>query len=258
MYKFAVGGTALAFALAVAPALAADLPMKTPPAAVAPAPQWTGWNVGLSLGARWADIDGTSLSFGGGPVPFPALANQSYDSTTFRVGGYLGYDWQFDPKWLVGLEGDFAWGDAKKHVDALQGIAPANTGNFSVVRQTWDAGIRARLGYLLDPTWLIYVTGGVQWQHIEATENCAANTCGVGLIGLPAGAPYLQTNSTTLTGWSIGGGIEKMLPGRWLIRGEYRFADFGTWTTSFGGTPVIVKSFDVQTNTAYLGLAKKF
>ena len=239
-------------------ALAADLPMKAPQIVAPAPPQWTGFNAGLSLGARWANIDGTSLSFGGGPVPFPSLANQGYDSTTFRVGGYLGYDWQFDPKWLVGLEGDFAWGDATKHVDALQGIAKANTGNFSEARQTWDAGIRARLGYLLDPTWLIYVTGGVQWQHFEATENCAINTCGPPPLNPPNGAPFLQTNSTTRTGWAIGGGVEKMLPGKWLVRAEYRYADFGTWTTNFGGAPVIVKSFDLATNTAFLGLAKKF
>jgi len=242
----------------VTPAVAADMPAKAPQMVAPAAPQWTGLNAGISLGARWADIDGTSLSFGGGPVPFPSLANQNYDSTTFRVGGYLGYDWQFAPQWLVGLEGDFAWGDAKKHVDALQGIAKANTGNYSEARQTWDAGIRGRFGYLLDPTWLVYVTGGVQWQHFEATENCAINTCGPPPLNPPNGAPFLQTNSTTRTGWAIGGGIEKMLPGKWLVRAEYRYADFGTWTTTFGGAPLIVKSFDLATNTAYLGFAKKF
>jgi len=257
MHKAFIAGVAIV--LASAPAFAADLPAKAPPMLAPAAPLWTGFNVGLSLGARWADIDGTSLSFGGGPLPFPALANQSYDSTTFRVGGYLGYDWQFDPKWLVGVEGDFAWGNASHHVNALQGIAIANTGNFSEVKQTWDAGLRARLGYLIDPTWLIYVTGGVQWQHVEATVNCAANTCGINLLGgFPPGAPYLQTNETTRTGWAIGGGIEKMLPDKWLIRAEYRYADFGTWTTTFGGAPIIAKKFDITTNTAYVGLAKKF
>jgi outer membrane immunogenic protein len=258
MYKSIAAGAAVAIAMLTVPAFAADMPTKGPAPVIAPAPQWTGWNIGLSLGARWADIDGTTLSFGPLPPPFPATANQSYNSTTFRVGGYLGYDWQFDPKWLVGLEGDIAWGDASTQVSALQGITlPTNTGNFSNVKQTWDAGIRARLGYLVDPTWLVYVTGGVQWQGIEATVNCSANTCGPGISPL-GGAPYLQTNTATLTGWAIGGGIEKMLPGRWLIRGEYRFADFGNWTTSFGGAPVITKTFNVQTNTALLGIAKKF
>ena len=248
-----LGGLA-ALAIAGTSAQAADIPMK----ARVMAPQWTGWNVGLSLGGRYADITGTSLSFGGGPVPFPDLATQGYNSLTYRIGGYVGYDWQFARNWVAGLEADFAWGDGKKHVDALQGIAKANTGNYSEARQTWDAGIRGRLGYLLDPTLLLYVTGGMQWQHFTATENCAINTCGPPPLLPPNGAPYLQTNSTTRAGWTVGGGIEKMLRDRWLIRAEYRYADYGTWTTSFGGTPVIIKAFDLATHTAFIGIAKKF
>ena len=260
MNKAFFTGAAIAVAMVASPVYAADMPVKAARVVAPVVENWTGWNLGVSAGARFADITGTSISFGGGPLPFPALAVQGYDSATFRGGVYLGYDWQFDPKWLVGLEGDFAWGDAKHHVDALQGIAIANTGNYSEVRQTWDAGLRARLGYLLDPTWLVYATGGVQFQHFTATENCAINTCGPGpfLGGFPTGAPYLQTNETTRIGWTAGAGVEKMLPGKWLIRGEYRYADYGTWTTSFGGTPVIVKSFDFATHTAILGIAKKF
>jgi outer membrane immunogenic protein len=143
-----LAGAVLAIAFAISPAVAADMPTKAPAVVAPPAPQWTGFNVGLSLGGRWADIQGTTLSFGPLPPPFPETASQSYDSATFRVGGYLGYDWQFNPNWLVGVEGDFAWGNGSKHVDALQGITlPTNTGNFSEVKHTWDAGLRARLGY---------------------------------------------------------------------------------------------------------------
>jgi outer membrane immunogenic protein len=142
-----LAGAVLAIAFAISPAVAADMPTKAPAVVAPPAPQWTGFNVGLSLGGRWADIQGTTLSFGPLPPPFPETASQSYDSATFRVGGYLGYDWQFNPNWLVGVEGDFAWGNGSKHVDALQGITlPTNTGNFSEVKHTWDAGLRARLG----------------------------------------------------------------------------------------------------------------
>jgi outer membrane immunogenic protein len=34
-------------------------------------------------------------------------------------------------------------------------------------------------------------------------------------------------NSTTRTGWTIGGGIEYAVTGNWSIRAEYRYADFG-------------------------------
>jgi len=247
-----------AAALLGAPAIAADMPVKAPPQVFSPQPvaTWTGWNAGVSLGARFADITGTTQSFGGAPPPFPLFAQQGYDTTSFRGGLYLGYDWQLNANWLVGVEGDFAWGNAKRHVDALQGVAPTGTGSYSEVKQTWDAGLRGRLGYLLDPTLLLYLTGGVQWQHFSATESCAVAACGPGVI--PPGAPYTQTNDVTRTGWTIGGGVEKMLPGMWLVRLEYRYADYGTWTSTFGGTPVIVKSFDLATHTALVGLAKKF
>jgi opacity protein-like surface antigen len=131
MLRIIVAGAAIAIAALSSSALAADMPVKAPRVAAPIAPTWTGWNAGISLGAQFANITGKTLSFGGAPPTFPAFASQDYDSTTFRVGGYLGYDWQFNPNWLVGLEGDFAWGAAKKHVDALQGIAPSGTGSSS-------------------------------------------------------------------------------------------------------------------------------
>ena len=237
--------------LMASPALAADLPARMPIKAPVVAPvSWTGWFGGVSIGARWADVDGETISWRGGPPPFPALAQQGYDSTTFRGGGYLGYNWQLDPTWLVGLEGDIAWGDGSTRVDRLQGL-PVNIGNFSEFRHTWDGGIRGRVGYLFAPTWLLYATGGVQWQQVEATVNCAAATCTI--------APFNQTNDTTLVGWTVGGGIETLLWDHWLARVEYRYADYGTWRTSFGPpSETIVKDFAVNTQTAFVGLARKF
>jgi hypothetical protein len=51
-----LAGTAFAIAFAITPAVAADMPTKAPAVVAPPAPQWTGFNVGLSLGGRWADI----------------------------------------------------------------------------------------------------------------------------------------------------------------------------------------------------------
>jgi outer membrane immunogenic protein len=253
MFVRTLAAAAAALSIATA-AQGADMALKAPPRVVVE--NWTGWNVGASLGARYADVDGTTLSFGGGAPPFPALAHQEYHSWAYRVGGYLGYDWQVNRNWVIGVEGDFAWGDGKKHVDALQGIVFTNTGNYSEVRQTWDAGLRARAGYLLDPSLLLYATGGVQWQHFDATVNCTINTCNP--AGNPAGAPFLQTNGLTRTGWAVGGGLEKMFADRWLARVEYRYADFGNSTETFGGAPLIVKAFEFKTHTAYFGIAKKF
>ena len=246
----------LVLAALLSPTFAADIPARMPTKAqpIVPIYDWTGFYLGVSLGARVADVDGTTISFGTppGPPPFPALAHATYDSTTFRGGGYLGYNWQVSPRWLVGLEGDAAWGGSTSRVEFLQGVTPPpGAGDYSDVTQKWDAGIRGRIGYLVTPTWLLYLTGGVQWQGVAATANCAVNTCG--------GAAFNQTNSTTRTGAAIGAGLETRIFANWLGRAEYRYADFGTWHTSFGSPAVaIVKDFQVKTHTAFVGLAHKF
>ena len=74
-----------------------------------------------------------------------------------------------------------------------------------------------------------------------------------------------QVDRYTLTGWTIGGGIEQKF-GSWLLRGEYRYSDYGSVDgVLFAGQPVIDPGADavhysvsVRTHTATLGLAYKF
>src|SRR6476646_1026305 len=94
--------TALAFTQAGS---AADLPSKTPLLQPTPVANWTGFYLGVSAGARWSNADWTTTvtPIVGSVIPPTA----SFDSTTGRVGGFLGYNWQFAPSWVVGIEGDF-------------------------------------------------------------------------------------------------------------------------------------------------------
>jgi outer membrane immunogenic protein len=265
--KTGLAAAALACGGLASPALAADLPVKAPVSrAVAPF-TWTGLYLGGSVGGRWADVDGTTVSVIsplGGVFPpfFPAAATGSYDSATFRGGVYFGYNWQVAPQWLVGIEGDLAWGRGEESLSFIPGITPpGGAGDSSSFRHTWDAGVRARLGYLITPDWLIYVTGGAQWQHVEASLACGAASCpAVVLGGLVVGGAFAGTAETTRTGWTLGGGIETRLWGNWLARAEYRYADFGTWRVSYGAFPTIGVNvhYTIRTHTALLGLAYRF
>ena len=77
------------------------------------------------------------------------------------------------------------------------------------MEEGWDAGIRARGGYLVTPGVLLFGTVGVAWQHVEVTMNCsAAGVCGFN--GIPA---FSATNSKVLTGVSVGGGVDVKLAG---------------------------------------------
>lgn len=233
---------------------AADMPVKAAPP-VAAAPSWTGFYLGLSLGGRWATNDSTVISIGGAAPGFPATASRSSDTSTFRVGGYFGYNWQVAPLWVVGLEGDVAWGDGSETTAGLPGAtAAAVAGDSTESRNLWDASLRGRAGFLLTPSWLLYGTGGVAWQNVEATSTCGATTCPVGVV-----VGGTQTNTTTRTGWTVGGGIEGMVARNWLARVEYRYADFGTWqTTHFSGATATVSDIKIRTHTALFGIAYKF
>src|SRR5262245_49531018 len=122
-------------------ALAADLPRKGPAPAVAPAavPTWTGFYLGLHAGWGWTSSDDASAEhvvavapgIFGSPVPF------SLDSNGPVVGGHIGYNWQFAPNWVLGIEGDWSGTFMKEAAsgDVLLAAAPGVVlGNASLSR----------------------------------------------------------------------------------------------------------------------------
>ncbi|MGJ4926404.1 outer membrane protein [Bradyrhizobium sp. HKCCYLS2038] len=271
MAKSGAAGLAavLAGAVLAGSALAADLPVKAPTAMAAPT--WTGAYAGASIGARWADNDwrtsDVAPNFVGVFVP-TAGTGGSIDSLAARIGGYLGVNWQFAPTWVAGLEGDFGWADNKKTANPQ----PGTTGLFfgapllglppATVKDTWDGSLRARLGYLVAPNTLLYGSGGVAWQRVELNASCTV----VAGNSFCAGNPHNDTFASTRLGWTVGGGVEHMIGGHWLVRADYRYADFGTWTQQFFTVGGVGIGFDdrftahvtTRTHTATVGLAYKF
>jgi outer membrane immunogenic protein len=237
-------------AFAATPALAADIPAKAP-AYKATAFSWTGPYAGLSLGGRWAYDTFTAISIGGAPPPF-APTSRSVEVPAFRIGGYAGYNWQIAPSWLVGVEVDFAWANGSVTKPGVVGGTPAPVAGDSTKSDAlWDGSIRGRAGFLATPTWLLYGTAGIAWQGAAGTTTCSVATCG-GLGGT-------QTDSRTLTGWTVGGGIEGVLLANWLLRAEYRYSDYPTWRyTYFSGAAASVDDNKVRTHTALVGLGYKF
>jgi outer membrane immunogenic protein len=224
-------------ASASASASAADMPMKAAPIATY---NWTGFYVGGALGARWSnsDLSITAIDevFSGNFVQHdlpactlntPACGTAaSFDNAAVRIGPYFGYNWQFGSQWVAGIEGDWAWANRTttqggfKFFQAVPGFMPDST--YSI-KAGWDASARARLGFLATKTLLVYTTGGAAWLRTDITSNCGATSCFPGAV-----TPATITNSSTWAGWTIGGGIETMFGPNWMLRAEYRYADYGT------------------------------
>jgi outer membrane immunogenic protein len=235
---------------------------------VAPVYNWTGFYVGASLGGRWSDDDWTTTATGlplGPADPFSPTAK--FHPSGVRAGGYVGYNWQVSPSWVFGLEGDAAWADNSKTVRGIPGtFGPNGFGGGPLaatlaldstrVREGADGSIRVRAGYLISPTWLLYATGGVAFQEVSMNAAClgSANNASWCI------AVRNETASSTRVGWTVGGGAEVMLSSNWLLRGEYRYSDFGTLSHLFFATTVdqVLASTRFHTNTATIGIAYKF
>jgi outer membrane immunogenic protein len=240
-------------------ASAADLPARTytkaPP--MMAAPSWTGFYVGATAGARFSDVNMTSPLFAGG-VPDPTTNGVNLDSTGPRLGGILGYNLQVSPSWVIGIEGDGAWGNNRKTSINFPGSVPGPTDDSVSNRLNWDASIRARAGYLVTPSTLVYATGGVAWQNIKNTATCgptnATSFCGFFFTN----ASF--TDQSTKAGWTAGGGVETIVWTNWTARAEYRYSDFGSSTLVVPPLPTVgfTETTRVNTHTALLGIAYKF
>lgn len=283
MNKLIVSGVALA-ALIAGPAMAADMQVKAPQVV----DSWTGFYAGVSLGGRLSDSNwSTTCLSPGAPgaagcplnlaaqngLRFPTDNPSGFSSATFRPAGYLGYNWQIGT-WVVGAEGDFAWGKSSNSMKGIPGaenliVTASPGGDTASVRETWDASLRARVGVLVGSNVLLYATGGASWIHMEVEAYCGTARP-IGWCAGPAGGVSnlnkTSSESATRVGWTLGGGAEAMLWSNWLTRIEYRYADYGTFGyTLFPGAGACGVGCDtisaetrLRTHTVLVGFAYKF
>jgi outer membrane immunogenic protein len=169
-------------------------------------------------------------------------------------------NWQIAPRWVVGIEGDVGFAGQTTSLPGLTFSPGVSADSFLAsdsfaVRTKWDASARGRVGFLVTPATLLYVTGGAAWQRFEVTSTCNFGG-GNGCFTL---VPAIVTNAVTKAGWTAGAGIETSVGGNWFARAEYRYADFGPsgLTIQRAGE---IDNFDValRTHTATFGLAYKF
>jgi outer membrane immunogenic protein len=254
-------------------------------ALVAPAraADWTGYYLGGELGGKFASPAWTATSmrdppgeFGVGntQLPIDASSGRHYNSNSARLGLYAGYNWQFAPKWLAGLEGDWAWAHGGSAGSGFPGCAlvpctsPASGFNAPVdataLNLRWDASIRGRFGYLVRPDVLVFATGGVAWQSVQSFGACGDLLQSYYCNGVKI-SPMTITNTSTYVGGTVGGGVEWHAYQHWLLRGEYRFSDFGNHDEvfHFGFSPVAGDNtyryrIAVQTHILTLGAAYQF
>ena len=76
------------------------------------------------------------------------------NSSGFFGGAQIGYNWQFAPAWVAGVEADFDGADIEGKATTTANTFSGNVGSTF----DWFGTVRARVGYLVTPTALLYAT----------------------------------------------------------------------------------------------------
>jgi outer membrane immunogenic protein len=279
-----LGAFSVLIVLAAGPAMAADMRVKAPPPPVVPVWSWTGFYIGGDLGGRWSNStwNTTCIEVGlpnascpnntANPVDSVRFLNGNpakFNSVSARVGGHAGYNWQLNPQWVVGIEGDIAWANSSSSIVGIPGtesavIAGAPGLDRSTVKQDWDGSIRGRVGFLATPRVMVYGTGGIAFTNASASATCGT-PYQVGWCTLPANIGTTSTLSSNLTGWTAGLGVEGVISGNWLGRAEWRHSDYGSITGTMFGAPAslavgdgISTSVKVRSEILSVGISYKF
>jgi outer membrane immunogenic protein len=269
-----------------APAIADEAPAKpkreraAAPQRAAPTQQqasnWSGGQVGGSNGV--SSVNNNFVEPGAYVCPTGSTLGSTCFETPFQfsghkaaytIGPFVGYRVQWG-NWVVGIEGDWSYKSSESSLSQSSAAAIAVTGSNYVrtdqfsgsVRQKSDSSIRARVGTLVTPWSLLYVTGGVAFAEISGSfayggslflcpgGSSSAATCVTPSSTSVATATTAVTWSDTRVGSTVGAGWETEIAPRWKARAEYRYTDFGTYTKTFGLATRCTGSTPVSSCTA--------
>jgi outer membrane immunogenic protein len=231
--------TTAAIALTSTAVHAADMPIKAYAPPLPPPPSWTGFYLGLN-GGFGGDRNQYPFTVGG------VAGTSTLNSSGFFGGGQVGYNWQFAPTWVAGVEADIDDAD-------IQGLAQTTVPGASAsigTRLNWFGTVRGRVGYLVTPNAMFYGTGG--WAYGSVTSSASATAAGLG-----TGA---SVSSTQTGGWTAGAGLEYAFNPSISFKTEYLFVNLGSTTLANGfaaGVPVTL-SEKTTVHTVKAGLNFKF
>lgn len=207
-------------------ALAADIPMRAPvkgPAVVPrPVATWTGCYVGVGGGyGMWNQDHSNVNATGAASSGLVTSGGQGWFGTA-----QLGCDYQFGESWVVGVFGDYDYAS----ISGSFGDAQFALSGREKLSWQWAAG--GRLGYLIYPQLLGFVSAGYTQAHFDQ----------ITLSPFGGGATNMYP-SNTYNGWFLGTGYEYRLAWLWpglTWKTEYRFSDFSQdrlQLQTIGGVP---------------------
>lgn len=208
-------------------------PPHVPPIAI---DNWSGFYVGAQLGGVSSKTD----------VSIPAFSYKgSYNLSGFSGGIFAGYNILSGNDVLFGVEGDINYisADKKKVVyNGSNSLAIRGRPNeIYKLRQYWDASLRLRVGKVINDKYLPYITAGAAWTKVGASYP---------------GAALGSVKKKTLSGWTVGAGVEMKINKNLNARIQYRYSDYGDKSFTHGTVKSNLKNF--KTHSLRAGISYTF
>jgi outer membrane immunogenic protein len=247
--------------------------------AAAQTANWSGFYSGLYAGAAWTRSDATTTVPCTEPNTPPAYLCTTTPNTVsnavaasgtgklfdthFTGGVHAGYNWQAG-NFVFGGEVDFGAFllNASRSVTArypIAGIAgQATTNSYTVgtsVDGDWLFTARGRVGFTTANR-LFYATGGLALARLTVANTFSDD--------FTTGARGSGSASSIRVGWTVGGGIERLLSKDWSVKVEYLYVNFGSLTAlglirhAAGYSQALNTSFDVSTHIVRAGFNYHF
>ncbi len=203
-----LAGAALAFS--IAGAAAADLPVKAPYAAPAPAYDWSGWFAGAGIGGSWNDLGWVFTANGSTPNGNPVRSDQAiaafhggaqYQFNTFGFGGLvLGYEYS------ASLPLETNWGNS---------LCP-NPAFACQARLQSLYTIGGKLGIAFNQ-FMLYGSGGWAGGNVQTNATSGA---------------LVDYTKQWHTGWYVGGGLDyaffQTAGTDWILGVDYKHVELDT------------------------------
>lgn len=244
---------------------------------------WNGFYLGANAGYWWSQKNTVNTVGTPGfinplfPFGSSSISNALAIVGTNRIsnneeggfigGGQVGYNYQARERLVLGLEADIDGLD-KSQSSTINRIVPvANfpenyTATFGIKKSIdWLGTVRGKLGFLFNPSILVYGTGGFAFGGVSLNEIFTASES-LGPLSYPT--IVVQNNfNRTRTGWIAGAGIEWMFGSRWSAKIEYSYYDLGTINSNIvlnqilnlGVTPVLWGSANVHSSRQFIAEA---
>jgi len=238
---------------------------------IAATPVWSGLYVGGHAGYGWGTIDGrqffcnSDCREGRGELVMSTLEHSDVDIDGAFGGGQIGLNFQHGSI-VFGVEGDFSWSDIDGRANGTTEVWSGSNRHH----KTWDfelehfGTVRGRLGLARDSA-LFYVTGGFAWGKVSSNLTAIQDYVDDNIPDLVSGKASWDD---TLTGWTIGGGLEWMLAPSLTLKAEYLYVDLGSFRINYIGRDLRTdppgtwkgESFDgdMDFHTIRVGLNYKF